>query len=348
MLVHDPDTAPLVAFAFERIASGSATQEEVREELRRRGLKVPRETFSRLIHNPIYCGRIVAPAWGLEGRLASRPIVSEETWRAAQTAIAGSPSGWKRSDLRPEFPFRWWTRCAECSRPLTAFYGRGNGGAFPYYRCPNGCLNAARDRVHEAFGAMLDGYQMKPGVWRLWGAVLGDVYEAEAKARRAATDAARRRLRELDGKEERLISALIDRLVDGDTAKRMRGRILADRAEITGTLPDPLPEFKPCVATARRLAESPRLTWDGLRPEARPGFLRVAFPARLDYSRDLGFQTPAKSLFLKDLTQHSGPSCERWYPQRGGLSTADGVYLFTGLALLGPLIQEDQCQIDQK
>lgn len=343
ILVHDPETAPLVALAFERIASGAATQEEIRADLAARGLRVPRETFSRLIHHPIYCGRIVAPKWGVEGRLASRPIVSEETFRRAQEALAGSPSGWKRSYLRPEFPLRWWTRCGACARPLTGFYGRGNGGAFPYYRCPSGCLNAARDRVHEAFAGLLEGYRLAPGVWRLWEAVLGDVYETEAKARRAATDAARRRLRELDAKEERLVSAVIDRLVDGDTARRMRARIAADRTAVV--TPDPLPDFKPCLAVARRLAESPRETWDALRPEARPGFLRVAFPARLDYRKDSGFQTPAKSLYLSNLTQRSGPSCEQWYPRRGGLSTADGVLLFTGWSRLGPLLQEDQCQI---
>ncbi len=343
-LIHDPETAPLVALAFERIASGASTQEEVREELRRRGLAIPRETFSRLIHHPIYCGRIVAPKWGLEGRLAAKPIVSEETWRKAQTAISGSPSGWRRSDLRPDFPFRWWTRCAECSRPLTGFYGRGNGGAFPYYRCPAGCQNVARALVNEAFGVLLDGYQLKPGVLRAYEAVLADRYEGEAKTRRTAAEAARRRLRELDGKEDRLVSALIDRLVDADTARRMRARIAADRAEITASLPDPLPEFKPCLAALRSISERPRATWDALRPEARPSFLRVAFPARLDFSRDRGFQTPAKSLYLKDLTRLSGPSCEEWYPQRGDSSTAETVVLFLGLARLGPLLPEDQCQ----
>lgn len=98
--------------------------------------------------------------------------------------------------------------------------------------------------------------------------------------------------------------------------------------------------------TSRRLppVDTYRLISDGIEAPLRGGFLRVAFPARLDYRKDSGFQTPAKSLFISNLTQHSGPSCEQWYDQRGSLSTVE---LFAGWARLGPLLQEDQCQIDQ-
>ncbi len=94
----------------------------------------------------------------------------------------------------------------------------------------------------------------------------------------------------------------------------------------------------------RKLAESPRATWDALRPEVRPGFLRVAFPERLDHDPDSGFRTPSKPLFIGNLTQHSDASCEQWWTRRDGLRTVDGVYLFTGWERLSPLLPEDQCQ----
>jgi len=341
-LVHDPVTAPLVAFAFDRIASGTATQEETREELRLKGLKVPRETFSRLIHHPIYCGRIVAPKWGLESVGAFRPIVSEETWRRAQAAIAGSPMGWKRAELRPEFPLRWWTRCGSCGRPLTGAFSKGKRGLFAYYRCPNACQNVPRGKVHESFGRLLDSFALPAGVWRLWETALADLYADRAKANRASLEASRRRLRDLETKEERVISALLEGQLDAPTVKRMRSRIAADRAEVQ--VPDPLPEFEHALRVGRRLAESPRATWDALRPEVRPGFLRVAFPERLDHNSETGFRTPSKSLYLGNLTRASDAQCERWYPQRGGLMTADGVFLFTGWEALGPLLPEDLCQ----
>lgn len=345
-LLHDPETGPLVRLAFERIASGVVTQEEAREEIRQRGLVIPRETFSRMIHNPIYCGRIVALSFGIEGRLASKPLVSEETWRKAQEAISGSPSGWKRSDLRPDFPFRWWTRCAECARPLTGSYSKGKRGVFPYYRCPNGCQNLAREIVHTSFVGMLDSFACPPGLWRLWEAYLGDAYQTRAKALRAAMDGARRRLRDLETKEERVISALLDGGLDAPTVKRMRARIAAERAEINESTPTRLPEFEHALRIGRRLAETPRATWDALSPETRPAFLRVAFPARLDYDQKTGFRTPAKSLYIGNLTHVSGASCEKWYPQRDGLRTVDGVAFFEGWERLGPFFVEDSWPTD--
>lgn len=343
-LVHDPETAPLVRHAFDRIASGTATQEETREELRLKGLKIPRETFSRLIHHPIYAGRIVAPKWGLESVGAFKPIVSEETWRRAQAAIAGSPAGWKRAELRPEFPLRWWTRCGACGRPLTGAFSKGKRGLFPYYRCPNACQNTSRERLHESFGRMLDGFALPAGVWRLWEAALGDLYDERAKAHRSAADASRRRLRDLETKEERVISALLDGDLDAPTVKRMRAKIAADRAEIAEAALLPLPEFEHALRVGRRLAESPRATWDALRPEVRPGFLRVAFPARLDHDADSGFRTPSKSLYIGNLTHADKAKCEEWYPQRVGLKTDTGVSFFAGWSAVGPLLPEDLCQ----
>ncbi len=315
-LVHDPETAPLVRLAFDRVASGLSTQEEVREELRRRGLKIPRESFSRLIHNPIYCGRIVAAKWGIEGRLASSAIVTEETFRKAQAALSGTPAGWKRSDLRPDFPLRWWTRCAECGKPLTGYFGKGNGGAFPYYRCTEKHLNVSRDRVHTAFAAMLDSLACPPGLWRLWEANLREAWGRRVEAHQTQLEAAGRRLRALEAKDEKLVSALLDGEVDVVTVKRMRAKIAAEKVEITASAPVALPDFKPALAAGRRIAESPRATWDALSPEVRPRFLRVAFPARLDYEPRTGFQTPTKSLYMSDLTSETCAGKESWYPQR--------------------------------
>lgn len=345
-LIHDPERAPLIRNVFDRIASGMATQEEARAELERAGLRLPRESFRRLVHNPIYYGRIVVPSWGLEAAGAFRPLVSEETWRRAQEALSGKPFGWKRSDLRPEFPLRWWTRCAACGRPLTGSFSKGKRGLFPYYRCPGACQNVSRDRLHAAFGLLLDGLATPPGVWRLWEAILGDVYEQKAKAQRAVTEAARRRLRDLETKEERVISALLDGNLDAPTVKRMRARIAEERSGVGA--PPPLPDFEHAIRIGRRLAENPRATWDALAPEVRPGFLRAAFPERLDHAPDSGFRTPSKSLYIGNLTQPSGAQREEWWTQRDGLRTADeGVYLLAGWERLSPLLPEDRCQIDQ-
>ncbi len=330
-LEHD-DRAPLVRRAFERIASGAVSLEEARAEL---GIRIPRETFSRLIHHPLYCGRIVAPRWGMESRLAGEPIVSEELWHRAQLAMAGIPQGWRRSEIRPEFPLRWWTRCAVCRTGLTGYFGRGTGGAYPYYRCPAGKQhqNVPRAAVHAAFGRLLDSLACPPGLWRLWEAVLTQAWEARAKARASDEEGAERRLRALDAREEKLVAGYLAGDVDGALLKGQRARIAAERAGVQ--VPRPLVALKPALEAGRRIVQDPRGTWETLAPVARPAFVRIAFPDRLDYEPKSGFQTPVKSLYLNRLNAVADPSRDEWYPEWG-----DPDALIAGWTAAASLLEE--------
>lgn len=341
-LVHDPAVAPLIARIFERLAAGLVTQEEARVEFARAGIDLPRESFRRLVHNPIYCGRIVAPEWKIEGRAAFRPIVSEELFDQAQRALAGKTSGWKRSDLRPDFPLRWWTRCLTCRRPLTGSYSQGKCKRYPYYHCPGGCMNVARDHVHEDFATLLDSMACPPGLWRLWDAILREAWQRRSDAQRHQADASRRRLRALDAREEKVVSALLDGDLDAPTVRRMRAKIATERGEAREAEPRPLPDLEHSLRIGRRIVESPRAAWDALAPSVRPGFLRTAFPSRLDYDRISGFGTPDKSLFINALTGASGSDCGVKWARRDGASTPDPLEILTGWEALAPFV-EDQC-----
>jgi len=333
-LVQD-DRAPIVLRAFERIASGAVSLEEARAEV---GIRIPRETFSRLMHHPLYCGRIVAPTWGLESRGAFEPIVSEELWQRAQDAMAGTPQGWRRSEIRPDFPLRWWTRCAICSTALTGYYGKGRGGSYPYYRCTAGQKhqNVPRAHVHAAFGRLLDSLACPEGLWRLWEAVLTDAWEKRAKAASEAQDAAGRRLRALDAREEKLVSGYVAGDIDADLLRSQRARIAADRSAVS--YPHPLPPLKPAMEAGRRLVSDPRRTWESLALASRPAFVRIAFPDRLDYEPISGFQTPRKSLYLPKLTPASDARSDEWYPEWGDPDT-----LIVGWTSLASLMGEP-CQ----
>ena len=187
-----------------------------------------------------------------------------ETLRRAQVALEGTPRGWHRSALRPDFPFRWWTRCAACERPLTGSWSNGKRSRHPYYRCPNGCQNVARSRVDEAFHELLDALASPPGVWALADGIVRDIWSRRVESHRAQVEYSRRRLLALEQKEERAIAALLDGQLDGETVKRMRSRIAAERAEIGAATPLPLPEFEHALRIGRLVSENPRATWDAV------------------------------------------------------------------------------------
>ena len=87
-LIHDPERGALVRRAFEDLATGNYTKQEViaratEAGLRsRKGLRLSPQSFGQMMRNPIYVGRV-------ESRTAaSRPRVTSSRWSTRPRSIA--------------------------------------------------------------------------------------------------------------------------------------------------------------------------------------------------------------------------------------------------------------------
>ena len=73
-LVHDPERGPLVKRAFEDLATGQFTKQEVIRRataagLRtRQGIPLSPQTFGKLLRNRIYIGQVESPECGVSAR----------------------------------------------------------------------------------------------------------------------------------------------------------------------------------------------------------------------------------------------------------------------------------------
>src|SRR5262245_44146540 len=99
-LVHDPERAHLVKRAFEDLATGRYTKQDVIARataagLRsRKGLTLSPQSFGQLMRNPIYIGKIESPDYGVSTRGDFEPIVDERRStvpRPCSTAASLSP-----------------------------------------------------------------------------------------------------------------------------------------------------------------------------------------------------------------------------------------------------------------
>ena len=86
---HDPERAPLVAWAFKEVARG-VPRRHVLNELHRKGLRtlpgkrLSDQSFGLLLASPAYMGRIKAPKAGVSTVGDWKPIIDEKTfYRAA-------------------------------------------------------------------------------------------------------------------------------------------------------------------------------------------------------------------------------------------------------------------------
>jgi len=344
LIEHDPRTGPLVQRAFERMASGAVSQEELRAEMAGLGLQVPRESFSRLLHNGIYCGRLVAPKWGSEARATFRPLVSEELFDRTQAVLSGSPSGWTRARTASEFPLRYWTRCVTHRRPVTAYRARGrNGSRYPYYRCVArpACLNERRERVDDAFRALLGRMAWKRSVWRLWEAVVRDRWTERVAERQDEQRAIARQLSDLEARAKRLMDAYLDRGMEREDYDAERQRIAERRASLRQARAalGHLPDLEPALEIGRRVLENPAGEWDAVTAARRSEWVRLVFPEHLLYDPNQGFRTAGNCLLTHGLSLVSDTSEEAWYPRGGGSRNRDPLTALYVFQAIGGLLE---------
>jgi DNA invertase Pin-like site-specific DNA recombinase len=177
-------------------------------------------------------------AWLWTPEPAHQPIVSMETWKAAQQA--GEEHSTRR-DLRDQatgsrfYAYRGRVRCRECRRRMTGRIGRSR----LYYRCPHQPGNPrhaknapGHTRTVTAPEAVLDaitGPFFRDRVFTPRRTQLLKIQlpasDAEAAARRDAQAAAlRAQVRKLDAQQNAQVTALED-IPEGPAAKDMRARI---------------------------------------------------------------------------------------------------------------------------
>ena len=239
-LVHDPDRGPLVRRAFEDLATGQYTKQEViaratEAGLRsRKGLRLSPQSFGQMMRNPIYVGRVESPDYGVSTQGDFEPLVDEATFYRAQAVlddriVVAGP----RQRNHPDFPLRGFVRCETCSRPLTGSWSKGRNGHYAYYHCQRQCraVNVSKAELEGAFADELTLLQPTAGYMRLVKDRILHVWEerrAEAKDRTAEQE---KRVKSIQQKLDRLDEAfLFAQSIDATSYERQRDRL---REELT-------------------------------------------------------------------------------------------------------------------
>jgi site-specific DNA recombinase len=139
-IVQDTVTAPLIAYAFNAVAAGLRSVEDVRKDCNAQGLRtakgheVARQSFYNLIRNPLYAGWVESGDVRVRG--IHEPIVTQETFDAVQEMIREkNPEKKPYRKTRDDFPLRQFVACAVCGRGLTAGYNRGRKERYAFYFC---------------------------------------------------------------------------------------------------------------------------------------------------------------------------------------------------------------------
>lgn len=184
----EPDKhANAIREAFQLMADGTHTQNEIRAILRRKGCPLSKNYLLHVLKHPCYMGQIYVdehrkePAKWVKG--LHEPIVSEELFSSVQRRLScnGSAKG-RHLKLSEDLPLRGHLLCNRCGNKLTGSASRGRlGGKYYYYHCQYGCKERfPAIEVNEAFESHLRKLKPKPEIVELYKAILEDIFSEKA------------------------------------------------------------------------------------------------------------------------------------------------------------------------
>lgn len=143
-IIEPGKDAHLIEWVFEEMAKGVNNVMEIWKMVKGKGLKVGRSQMWNLLRNPIYCGRILVPAYKDEKAMVIKashePIITPELFEEVQDVLNGRKRKFPtRQTSKEELPLRGYLECVKCGSKITGSASKGNGGKYFYYHCQHGC-----------------------------------------------------------------------------------------------------------------------------------------------------------------------------------------------------------------
>ncbi len=156
--ILEPDEhAPFVIEAFHRVAEDVEPIGQIRDDLRKKGMKIVKQTFYNMLRNVVYIGQIKIKEWENEPFEIVQgihiPLVSEELFYKVELVLSGRARNLHQPKAKNEnLPLRGGLlRCTQCGGNLTGSGSRSRSGdKHYYYHCRKKCKERLRaDKTHE-------------------------------------------------------------------------------------------------------------------------------------------------------------------------------------------------------
>lgn len=309
-----PEKAPLIHLAFEMMATGAYSSQQVLGKLKALGLTtktgkpLTNQTFSRMLRNPLYRGRIILDRWNLDVQGDFEPIVDDATFFRTQAILEGKTTGPASfQKINPDFPLRGFVRCGSCGSPLTGGYSKGRSNSYPYYHCwKKDCRNVSvRSEVLEAaFVEELSRVQPTKPAIRLFKEVMEDVWAIRQTESLELQGRLSRRLEALEKRRDALESALLyDRTITKETYSRqstkLSGEIGRAETELQNCIYNQV-DLTGLLDQSTKLLGSLKSSWMTRDHHLKRSLQAAIYPEGVSYTSD-GLRTAVTSSIFKVL-----------------------------------------------
>jgi hypothetical protein len=245
--------APLMIEAFNMLASGTYSADEVRKWLNDNKLKISKNTFLRCMRNPVYIGKIRTGEWKKEPSQdvpgLHPALISESIFHRANDILSGRRRNMKFHDDKSDlYPLKGLLKCPEHDRALTAYACRSHTGKLHHYYlcCKDRCSQRHRIQdVHESIEDILSDISYSAQIVNLYRKSLEKLFEKDDYQRRDEIQKTKKELERLELRKSNLQNDLMDRVITTHDYQDMKGRVDKDIVLIKDKLTDLQQEVSP-------------------------------------------------------------------------------------------------------
>ena len=187
------DDSKIVKEAFEKMASGVHTADEIRRWMNSKHIKISKSQFPNLIRNVTYSGRLLVKALGELPEMIVQGIhpgiVSEELFAAANDVLNGKVRKMDfNSDKSELYPLKGHLYCQKHQRSLSAYASTGRKGVkYHYYICTKPHVKCDRypiDILHKKIESILLKIEFSAKVVGTYKHILKKTFESNSSNRK--------------------------------------------------------------------------------------------------------------------------------------------------------------------
>jgi site-specific DNA recombinase len=181
--IHPNDEAKYIKQGFLEVSFGIKSPDMVRKELNSIGFKCSKQSFSKLLKDVFYTGKILVKAWKDEPEQIVKgiheAIIDDDLFERVQNILNGRKRKQpKKSKLKALFPLRGHLICKRCGNNLTASSSKGSTKKYDYYHCQHGCKERISAKLaNTEYEKLLASLVVNKEISELYTEALKDVYE---------------------------------------------------------------------------------------------------------------------------------------------------------------------------
>jgi site-specific DNA recombinase len=293
----DEFNAEIVREAFQMMATGLYSAEEVRRKLYDKGLNLTKQAFINMLQNIVYIGRVKVPALKDEPEELvygqHLPLIDVESFNDVQLILRGKKKSYKGLTKKVELPLVGSLVCPKCGRRMTGSGSRSrNKSIIHYYHCQRkyGCKNSFNaESANQHFYDFLKQFEFEPEVIELYHSILEDVFNANSTVRETEKVRLAKTINQLQERLETATTKNLDGIWDDATYLKVKQKIDDELTELLtrlNTLKETPTEFAKYISYSTSLLSNLTGYYKEANTETKKKLVGLIFPEKLTFENN--------------------------------------------------------------